>query len=133
MQDIFGSIEENGFKEFNPKPHLISDHDEEIMLKVIQTIEENMDNNSFSVEDLGLFVGLNRTTFYYKIKSLTGYSPVEFIRDIRIKRAAQLITTNQLLIKEIAYMTGFSDIKYFNKTFKKKYGISPMEYRKQNK
>lgn len=133
LQDIFGSIEENEYKEFSPKPHLISDQDEEIMLKVIQTIEQNIDNNDFSVEDLGLFVGLNRTTFYYKIKSLTGFSPVEFIRDIRLKRAAQLITTNQLLIKEIAYMTGFSDIKYFNKSFKKKYGITPMEYRKQNK
>ncbi|GGF22076.1 hybrid sensor histidine kinase/response regulator [Flavobacterium limi] len=133
LQEIFGAIEETEFKEFNPKPHLISDQDEEIMLKVIQIIEENIDNNDFSVEDLGSFVGLNRTTFYYKIKSLTGYSPVEFIRDIRIKRAAQLITTNQLLIKEIAYMTGFSDIKYFNKSFKKKYGVTPMEYRKQHK
>ncbi|MES2240022.1 MAG: two-component regulator propeller domain-containing protein [Bacteroidota bacterium] len=133
LQEIFGSIEKDEFKEFNPKPHLISDQDEEIMLKVIQIIEENIDNNDFSVEDLGVSVGLNRTTFFYKIKSLTGYSPVEFIRDIRIKRAAQLITTNQLLIKEIAYMTGFSDIKYFNKSFKKKYGVTPMEYRKQNK
>lgn len=133
LQEIFGSIEENEFKEFNPKPHLISDQDEEIMLKVIQSIELNIDKNDFSVEELGAFVGLNRTTFFYKIKSLTGYSPVEFIRDIRIKRAAQLISSNQLLIKEIAYMTGFSDIKYFNKSFKKKYGISPMEYRKQNK
>ena len=132
LQDIFGSIEESEFKEFNPKPHLISDHDEEIMVKVIQSIEQNIDNNDFSVEDLGSLIGLNRTTFYYKIKSLTGYSPVEFIRDIRIKRAAQLITTSQLLIKEIAYMTGFSDIKYFNKSFKKKYGITPIEYRKQN-
>lgn len=132
LQDIFGSIEENEFKEFNPKPHLISDHDEEIMIKVIQTIEENIDNNDFSVEDLGSLTGLNRTTFYYKIKSLTGYSPVEFIRDIRIKRAAQLITNSQLLIKEIAYMTGFSDIKYFTKTFKKKYGMTPIEYRKQH-
>jgi len=133
LQEIFGSIEENEFKEFHPKPHLISDQDEEIMLKVIQAIEENIDNNDFSVEDLGAFIGLNRTTFYYKIKSLTGYSPVEFIRDIRIKRAAQLITSNQLLIKEIAYMTGFSDIKYFNKSFKKKYGMTPMEYRKEHK
>lgn len=132
LQDIFGSIKENEFKEFNPKPHLISNHDEEIMLKVIQIIEENIDNNDFSVENLGSSIGLNRTTFYYKIKSLTGYSPVEFIRDIRIKRAAQLITSNQLLIKEIVYMTGFSDIKYFNRSFKKKYGMTPMEYRKQN-
>lgn len=132
LQDIFGSIDKNEFKEYTPKPHLISDQDEEIMVKVMQVIEENIDNNTFSVEDLGTFVGLNRTSFYYKLKSLTGYSPVEFIRDIRLKRAAQLIINNQLLIKEIAYMTGFSDIKYFTKSFKKKYNMTPMEYRKQN-
>jgi len=132
LQDIFGSIDKNEFKEYTPKPHLISNQDEEIMVKVMQIIEENIDNNTFSVEDLGTFVGLNRTSFYYKLKSLTGYSPVEFIRDIRLKRAAQLIINNQLLIKEIAYMTGFSDIKYFTKSFKKKYNMTPMEYRKQN-
>lgn len=138
LQNIFDSfdknrIEENTVKEYDPKPYLITDQDEEIMQKIMLSIEENMDNNDFSVEDLGNVVGLNRTTFFYKIKSLTGFSPVEFIRDVRIKRAAQLLTSSQLLIKEIAYMTGFSDMKYFTKSFKNKYGLTPTEYRQKNK
>lgn len=133
LQDIFGAGETAPSNDFSPRPHLITDQDEEIMKEVMKIIEQNMDNNNFSVEDLGTLVGLNRTTFFYKIKSLTGHSPVEFIRDIRLKRAAQLITDSQLLIKEIAYMTGFSDMKYFSKSFKKKYELTPLEYRKQNK
>lgn len=133
LQDIFGSIENNPIEDFNPKPHLITDQDEEIMKKVMEIIEENIDNNNFSVDGLAALVGVNRTTFFYKIKSLTGYSPVEFIRDIRLKRAAQLIVSSQLLIKEIAYMSGFSDMKYFSKSFKKKYDATPLDYRKQNK
>ncbi|TDD94603.1 hybrid sensor histidine kinase/response regulator transcription factor [Flavobacterium cellulosilyticum] len=133
LQNIFGVFDKNELKDFNPMPCLISDQDEEIMQRVMLLIEENIDNNNFSVEELGSKVGLNRTTFGNKIKSLTGYTPVEFIRDIRIKRAAQLIISSQLLIKEIAFMTGFSDMKYFSKSFKNKYDVTPMEYRKQNK
>lgn len=133
LQGIFDSYEKSESKEYNPKPYLITDQDEQIMQKVMLAIEENIDNNDFSVEDLGSVVGLNRTSFYYKIKSLTGYTPVEFIRDVRIKRAAQLLMNSQLLIKEIAYMTGFSDMKYFTKSFKNKYDVTPSEYRKENK
>lgn len=135
LQSIFDAYDrpQNETKEYDPKPYLITDQDEQIMQKVMQVIEENIDNNGFSVEDLGTIIGLNRTSFNNKIKSLTGFTPVEFIRDIRIKRAAQLLTNSQLLIKEIAYMTGFSDIKYFTKSFKNKYGSTPSEYRQKNK
>ncbi|WNH09401.1 helix-turn-helix domain-containing protein [Thalassobellus suaedae] len=133
LQNVFGVLDKNEFNNFKPMPCLITDQDEEIMKKVMLVIEENIDNNNFSVEELGSNVGLNRTTFGNKIKSLTGYTPVEFIRDIRIKRASQLIVGSQLLIKEIAFMTGFSDMKYFTKSFKNKYGVTPTEYRKQNK
>lgn len=133
LQNIFGFLDKNEFKDFNPLPCLITDQDEEMMKKVMIAIEQNIDNNNFSIEELGSTVGLNRTTFCNKIKSLTGFTPVEFMRDIRIKRAAQLISDSQLLIKEIAFMTGFLDIKYFSKSFKNKYGVTPMEYRKQNR
>ncbi|MDR7370302.1 two-component regulator propeller domain-containing protein [Flavobacterium aquidurense] len=139
LQSIFEDYNRNANKnekltieEYEPKPFLVTDKDEEIMRKIMNCIEENIDNNEFSVEILGSAVGLNRTTLYYKIKSLTGYSPVEFIRDIRIKRAAQLLADSQLLIKEIADMTGFSDIKYFTKSFKNKYGETPTEYRQKH-
>lgn len=133
LRTIFCILDKNEFKNLAPMPYLVTDQDEEIMKKVMFKIEQNIDNNNFSVEELGLSVGLNRTTFGNKIKSLTGYTPVEFIRDIRIKRAAQVIISSQLLIKEVAFMTGFSDMKYFLKTFKNKYGVTPMKYRKQNK
>ncbi|WP_433831216.1 hybrid sensor histidine kinase/response regulator transcription factor [Flavobacterium anhuiense] len=140
LQSIFENYDKNTFEkephpkeDYDPKPHLVSDKDEEIMRKIMSCIEQNMDSNEFSVEVLGANVGLNRTTLYYKIKSLTGYSPVEFIRDIRIKRAAQLLSDTQLLIKEIADMTGFSDMKYFTKSFKNKYGHTPTEYRQKHK
>lgn len=140
LQSIFENYNKNTYQEetlpkenYEPKPHLVSDKDEEMMRKIMDCIEENIDNNDFSVEVLGGTIGLNRTTLYYKIKSLTGYSPVEFIRDIRIKRAAQLLSDSQLLIKEIADMTGFSDMKYFTKSFKNKYGDTPTEYRQKHK
>ncbi len=132
LHEIFNKSNEPVYKDFKPKPFLITDQDEEIMAKVIRVIEENIDNNEFSIEDLASKIGLNRTTLFYKIKSLTGLSPVEFVRDTRLKRAAQLIKDSQLLIKEIAYMTGFQDLKYFGKCFKNKYEMTPIEYRKSN-
>ncbi|MDO8928527.1 MAG: response regulator, partial [Bacteroidota bacterium] len=133
LQEIFGAAEQIGTGEFNPKPFLITSQDEVIMEKALQSIEKNMDNSEFTVEGLAAAAGINRTTMFYKIKSLTGFSPVEFILDIRMKRAAQLIIDSQLLIKEVSYMTGFSDLKYFGKCFKRKYGMTPMEYRKYKK
>ncbi len=132
LHEIFTQGDKANFKDFNPKPFLVTNQDEIIMEKLIRTIEENMDNSEFSIEDLASEVGLNRTTMFYKVKGLTGKSPVEFVRDIRLKRSAQLITDSQLLIKEIAFMTGFQDLKYFGKCFKKKYEMTPMEYRKNN-
>ncbi len=132
LHEIFTRGDNAEFKEFKPKPFLITNQDEVIMEKIIHIIEQNMDNGEFSVEDLASHIGLNRTTMFYKIKGLTGFSPVEFVRDFRLKRAAQMITDSQLLIKEIAFMTGFQDLKYFGKCFKKKYEMTPMEYRKSN-
>ncbi len=132
LHDIFTKRENKEYKDYSPKPCLITNQDEEIMEKIMLIIEQNIDNSDFSVENLTTEIGLNRTTMFYKIKSLTGQSPVEFIRDIRLKRAAQLIKESQLLIKEIAFMTGFQDIKYFGKCFKKKFEMTPMEYRKNH-
>ncbi len=132
LHEIFTQGDKANFKDFNPKPFLVTNQDEVIMEKLIRTIEENMDNSEFSIEDLASEVGLNRTTMFYKVKGLTGKSPVEFVRDIRLKRSAQLITDSQLLIKEIAFITGFQDLKYFGKCFKKKFEMTPMEYRKNN-
>ncbi len=114
------------------KQNLIAPADELLMQKVMNHIEKNLDNNELSVENLAKSVGLSRSTFFNKIKSLTGMPPVEFIRDLRLSKAAHLIKTEQFLIKEICYMTGFSDLKYFGKCFKNKYGMTPGNYRKSS-
>jgi signal transduction histidine kinase/ligand-binding sensor domain-containing protein/DNA-binding response OmpR family regulator len=131
LQDIYTSGLTSGIQEFDPKPFLITSQDDKLMCSVVEAIELNMDNSDFTVEDLGHAVGMSRSSFFNKVKGLTGLSPVEFIRDIRLKRAAQLLTTGELLIKEVAYMTGFTDSRYFGECFKNKYGMTPAEFKKR--
>ena len=76
---------------------------------------------------------LSRSHFYLKIKELTGLSSSEFIRNIRLKRAMQLLTDSDLAVKEIMYMTGFNTASYFSKCFRKQFGLIPSEYLKQIK
>ncbi|NDW10237.1 hybrid sensor histidine kinase/response regulator transcription factor [Dysgonomonas sp. 520] len=115
---------------FAPSTPNISSRDQDFMSSVITIIEDNIDNNEFMVEDLASKVGMSRTVFFKKIKSLTGLAPIEFIRDIVIQRAAQLLETGQYSVKEVSYMVGFSDSKYFSKCFKKKYNMTPSEYKR---
>ncbi|MDR3220003.1 MAG: response regulator [Dysgonamonadaceae bacterium] len=112
-----------------PKPFIISLQDENILKKAVRIVEENMDNSDFSVEELCLAVGMSRSVFFNKVKSLTGLAPIEFIRDLKMKRAAQLLATNDYLVKEVSFMVGISDTKYFGKCFKTKYGVTPQAYK----
>ena len=102
------------------------------MEKVITCIESNIDNNAFSVEELAKFIGMSRSSFFNKLKSLSGMSPVEFIRDTRLRHAAKLIVFEKLMIKEACYLSGFSDAKYFGKCFKEKFNLTPLEYKKKH-
>ncbi|MFT3738112.1 MAG: two-component regulator propeller domain-containing protein [Breznakibacter sp.] len=110
---------------------LITGQDKEMMEKAIAFVRSNIENEQLSVDELGKAVGLSRTTFFNKLKSLTGMSPVEFIRDGRLKHAARLIAIDKMLVKEACYSSGFSDLKYFGSCFKSKFGITPAEYRKK--
>ena len=76
-------------------------------------------------------LNMSRTSFYNKIKALTDQAPADYIRLIRLKRAAQLLKEQQYSITEVAEMTGFSDAKYFREVFKKHFNVSPSQYGKQ--
>ena len=104
--------------------------DEAFLAKLMNVMEKNMDNNALTVDELVSEMALGRTVFFNKIKSLTGLSPVEFIREIRIKRAAQLLDDGKYNITEITYMVGMNDSRYFSKCFKAVYGMTPSEYKK---
>lgn len=75
-------------------------------------------------------LAMGRTVFFNKLKNLTGLAPIEFIRELRIKRAAQLLKTGDYNVSQITYMVGMSDSRYFSKCFKKVYGVTPSEYKK---
>ena len=82
------------------------------------------------VEKLAEAMHVSRTLFYKKTKGITGYQPIELIRMLRLKKAANLIETGEYNISEVAYMVGYNDIRYFSTSFKKQFGISPSKHRK---
>lgn len=100
--------------------------------KLYQFMLHNLDNNALTVDDMVHEMALGRTVFFNKLKSLTGLSPVEYIRDVRIKRAAELLLDSTHNITEVAYMVGMNDSRYFAKCFKSVYGLTPTEYKKKN-
>ncbi|TKT92488.1 two-component regulator propeller domain-containing protein [Dyadobacter frigoris] len=115
-----------------PKEITITPLDEIFIKKVLESIEANISDPEFRVEDLGKDVGMSRMPLYKKIKALTGQTAVEFVRTIRLKRAAQLLKQNQLTVSEITYDVGFNDLQYFRTCFKKQFGVSPSEYARMN-
>jgi signal transduction histidine kinase/DNA-binding response OmpR family regulator/streptogramin lyase len=114
-----------------PKEITITPLDEIFIKKVLESIEANISDPEFRVEDLGKDLGMSRMPLYKKIKALTGQTAVEFVRTIRLKRAAQLLKQQQLTVSEVTYDVGFNDLQYFRTCFKKQFGVSPSEYAKQ--
>ena len=100
------------------------------LAKLLNVMEKHMDNNTLTVDELVEEMSMGRTVFFNKLKSMTGLSPVEFIREMRIKRAAQLLQEHKYNITEVTYMVGMNDSRYFSKCFKNTYGVTPSEYRR---
>ncbi|WP_181276681.1 two-component regulator propeller domain-containing protein [Arcticibacter pallidicorallinus] len=116
-----------------PDEILITSRDEEFVKQVISIVESSMEDSEFNIELIAESVGFGRTTFYKKIKSLTGLAPVEFVREMRLKRCKQLLDTGGYTISEVAYMTGFKSAGYFSTCFKERYKQSPSAYMKSVK
>ena len=106
--------------------------DKALIDRLLEFMYSRIEDENLRIEDLADAVGLGRTVFYGKIKSLLGVSPSDFLRRIRMQRAEKLITDTSLTFSEIAFSVGFSDPKYFTKCFKKDTGVTPSEYRKKN-
>jgi signal transduction histidine kinase/ligand-binding sensor domain-containing protein/DNA-binding response OmpR family regulator len=116
-----------------PKEITVTSADETFMKKAIEIVEKHMMNTEFSVELLVKEMALSRSNLHFKIKELTGLSSSEFIRNIRLKRAMQLLEKSDLSVKEIMYMTGFNTASYFSKCFKKQFGVIPSKYVREKK
>jgi signal transduction histidine kinase/ligand-binding sensor domain-containing protein/DNA-binding response OmpR family regulator len=114
--------------EINPREINITSLDEKLIQKALDLVENNISDSDFSVKRLSHELGMSRVHLYKKLSSLTGKTPIEFIRIIRLKRAAQLLEKSQLTISEVAYEVGFNNPKYFAKYFKSEFNILPSQY-----
>jgi DNA-binding response OmpR family regulator/two-component sensor histidine kinase len=118
--------------EITPSEPVIESYDDRLMKNLMEVMEENIDNSGLTVDELVSKMGIGRSVFFKKLKSLTGLAPVEFIREVRVKRAAQLIESGEYTISQVTYMVGCNDPRYFSRIFKHRFGMTPSEYRDRN-
>ncbi|MDW5290294.1 two-component regulator propeller domain-containing protein [Formosa sp. PL04] len=128
LQDVFSKK-----LDINPSEITVTTIDEQLIKKALEIVEENMSDSNFSVDDLSQALEMSRGHLYRKINSITGNSPSEFIKSMRLKRAVQLLKMNKLTVSEIAYKVGFSNPKYFSKCFKAEFNILPSQFAKTHK
>ena len=104
--------------------------DKEFLDKVISVIKSNMSEGDFDVVQLADALAVSKSSLYRKMKIATGLSPIEFIRNIRLKHGSQLLKDRSISVAEVAYECGFSNPKYFATCFKEEFGVTPKEYQK---
>ena len=102
--------------------------DEQLMERIVKTVNQYLENSEFNVQFLANEVGLSRVQLHRKVKSLTGISTGEFIRNIRLQQAEKLLLEKKMNISQVAYSLGFTNQTHFTTLFKKMYGLSPTEY-----
>jgi DNA-binding response OmpR family regulator len=108
----------------------IKTFEEEFLFKLMKLVEDNISNSNFHNDELANLMFMSRSTFYRKLKAVTGMSGNEFIRTSRLNYAAKLLESGKYSVTEAAFDAGFNDIKYFRKRFQDQFGASPSEYKK---
>ncbi|WP_170179680.1 hybrid sensor histidine kinase/response regulator transcription factor [Flavivirga rizhaonensis] len=112
-----------------PSKITVTSIDEKLLYKLKQTVEDRIQDQNLTLEVLAEEINVSRAQLFRKIKALTGLTPNNFIKSIRIKYAAQLLENESFKIAEIAYLAGFKEASYFSRCFKEAYGCSPKEYK----
>lgn len=113
---------------FVPSEITVSSLDEELLKKAFKIVEDNISNEQFDIPFFCSELGVSRTMLFLKIKAWTNFTPNEFIHEVRLKRAAQLLELNKLNVSEVSYKVGFNNPKYFSKCFQKRYGETPSQF-----
>ena len=109
----------------------VTSPDEVFIRKAIEVVEKNIADADLDIETFSSVMAVSRMQMYRKLSVLTGMTVKEFIRDIRLKRAVQLLDQKKLNVSEVAYAVGFKDLSHFRKCFKEKYGMNATEYLKK--
>jgi AraC-like DNA-binding protein len=102
--------------------------DQRLLKKALEIVEKNISDPLFGVEKMAEEMGMSRANLHRRLKSVTGFSPSDFIRSVRLKRAADLLRNQADTVAQIGFTVGFEDQSYFSKSFKKQFGVSPSEY-----
>lgn len=110
-----------------PKKVQVTSMDEKFLEKVMQAVETYMGDPDFSMEKFGQEVSLSRMQLHRKLKALTGESPGDFLRTMRLQRAKRLLESKTGNVSEIAYEVGFNNLSYFSKCYREQFGIAPNE------
>lgn len=130
LRKKYADLEINAAEEEPPTATCSNSLDWIFMSNVKKNIEDNIDNPDFTVDTLCSLLNMSRTSFYNKLKALTAQAPADFVRNIRLKHAANLLKEGKYSITEVAERTGFCDGKYFREVFKKYFNVSPSQYAK---
>ena len=120
-------------EQLTPSTPQVTHFDNDFIRNILQSVEENIQNSEFKIDDLAEAMSMSRTVFYRKVKSLMGVSPVDFVKTMRIKRAVQLLEQDEFTVSEVGYMSGFTTPQYFSRVFKEAMGCTPKEYRLKHK
>jgi len=128
LQELFKQV-----KQLYPRDIAANQNDAKFIRRVIDLVEENMADWDFDLETMARKLAVSRRQLFRKLRAAAGCSPNAFIRTLRLRRAAQLLTESQMTVTEITYAVGFSDLKHFRTIFREYYGVAPGEYLKHSK
>ena len=107
----------------------LEERDREFIAKIHHIFDDHISDEDFNMDAIAQEVGMSRSSLFKKVKSLTGLSPIDLVKEYRLNKAEVLLRTTDYTISDVAYKSGFSDVSYFGKCFKKKYEMTPREYR----
>ncbi len=119
-------IHEN--KESDNYENYLVKKDIQFLERINQVIEENLQNSDFNIDTIAETMGLSRSAFFKKLKSLTGFAPIDLIKEIRLNKSVELLKNTDMTVSEIAFEVGFKEAGYYGKCFRKKYNQTPTEY-----
>ena len=127
LKGLFGSEEEKEVRQTEAPAEEPQKKEDKFIIRFREYIEQHMSDSNLGVETIGMELGLSRVQLYRKVKALTGQSPVELLRTVRLHKARRLLQDSVKSISEVAYEVGFTSPSYFTKCFKDEFGISPSE------
>ncbi|MGN0191518.1 MAG: response regulator, partial [Candidatus Cryptobacteroides sp.] len=115
----------------NDSKSIVVSRDKEWFDNLVGLIQDNIQEAEISIEELALQLNMSRSSFQRKLKGLTGLSPVEFVRMVRLKKAAELLSTGSYRVNEVCFMVGFNKPSYFSSLFRKQFGVLPKDFLSQ--